>query len=82
MNDVIKTIEKKYTDKIKIEEIQDLIEQSLEKKGYRLRCFYSRSLNWNRCTAVTMQQQLLITAIHTCIWEEWILKLHRTSALD
>ena len=35
-DDVIKTIEKKYTDKIKIEEIQDLIEQSLEKKGYML----------------------------------------------
>jgi len=34
-NDVIKTIEKNYTDKIKIEEIQDLIEQSLEKKGYK-----------------------------------------------
>ena len=34
-DDVIKTIEKKYTDKIKIEEIQDLIEQSLEKKGYK-----------------------------------------------
>ncbi len=34
-NDVIKTIEKNYTDKIKIEEIQDLIEESLEKKGYQ-----------------------------------------------
>jgi len=34
-DDVIKTIEKNYTDKIKIEEIQDLIEQSLEKKGYK-----------------------------------------------
>ena len=34
-DDVIKTIEKKYTDKIKIEEIQDLIEQSLDKKGYK-----------------------------------------------
>jgi len=33
-DDVIKTIEKKYTEKIKIEEIQDLIEQSLAKKGY------------------------------------------------
>lgn len=35
-NDVIKTIEKEYKDKdkIKIEEIQDLIEDSLEKKGY------------------------------------------------
>jgi len=35
-NDVIKTIEKEYKDKdkIKIEEIQDLIEESLEKKGY------------------------------------------------
>ena len=33
-DDVIKTIEKNYTDKIKIEEIQDLIEQSLAKKGY------------------------------------------------
>ena len=33
-NDVMKTIEKNYTDKIKIEEIQDLIEASLEKKGY------------------------------------------------
>ncbi len=33
-NDVIKTIEKEYSDKIKIEEIQDLIEDSLEKKGY------------------------------------------------
>ena len=33
-NDVIKTIEKNYTDKIKIEEIQDLIETSFEKKGY------------------------------------------------
>ena len=34
-NDVIKTIEKNYTDKIKIEEIQDLIEQSYQKKGYQ-----------------------------------------------
>ena len=34
-NDVIKTIEKNYTDKIKIEEIQDLIEKSFEKKGYQ-----------------------------------------------
>ncbi len=34
-NDVIKSIEKKYTDKIKIEEIQDLIEESLLKKGYK-----------------------------------------------
>ena len=34
-NDVIKTIEKEYTEKIKIEEIQDLIEKSLEKKGYQ-----------------------------------------------
>lgn len=33
-NDVIKTIEKNYHDKISIEEIQDLIENSLEKKGY------------------------------------------------
>ena len=33
-NDVIKKIEKEYTDKIKIEEIQDLIEESLLKKGY------------------------------------------------
>ena len=33
-NDVIKSIEKNYTDKIKIEEIQDLIEVSLKKKGY------------------------------------------------
>ncbi len=33
-NDVIKTIEKNYKEKIKIEEIQDLIEASLEKKGY------------------------------------------------
>lgn len=33
-NDVIKTIEKEYKEKIKIEEIQDLIEQSLAKKGY------------------------------------------------
>ncbi len=33
-NDVIKTIEKNYTEKIKIEEIQDLIEESLNKKGY------------------------------------------------
>ena len=33
-NDVIKTIEKNYTDKIKIEEVQDLIEASLKKKGY------------------------------------------------
>ena len=32
---VSKTIEKNFTDKIKIEEIQDLIEQSLEKKGYK-----------------------------------------------
>ena len=34
-NEVIKTIEKNYTDKIKIEEIQDLIEQAMEKKGYQ-----------------------------------------------
>ncbi len=34
-DDVIKTIEKKYTDKIKIEEIQDLIEESFTKKGYQ-----------------------------------------------
>ena len=34
-DDVIKTIEKKYTDKIKIEEIQDLIEASFLKKGYQ-----------------------------------------------
>ena len=34
-NEVIKSIEKNYTDKIKIEEIQDLIEESLEKKGYK-----------------------------------------------
>ena len=33
-NDVIKTIEKEYSEKIKIEEIQDLIENSLAKKGY------------------------------------------------
>ena len=33
-NDVIKSIEKNYTDRIKIEEIQDLIEVSLKKKGY------------------------------------------------
>jgi len=33
-NEVIKAIEKNYTDKIKIEEIQDLIEVSLKKKGY------------------------------------------------
>ncbi len=35
-NEVIKSIEKEYKDKekIKIEEIQDLIEKSLEKKGY------------------------------------------------
>ena len=33
-NEVIKLIEKNYTDKIKIEEIQDLIEESLKKKGY------------------------------------------------
>ena len=33
-NDVIKKIEKKYTDKIKIEEIQDLIEESLLTKKY------------------------------------------------
>ena len=33
-NDVIKTIEKNYTEKIKIEEIQDLIEKAFEKKGY------------------------------------------------
>ena len=33
-NEVIKLIEKNYTDKIKIEEIQDLIEVSLQKKGY------------------------------------------------
>ena len=34
-NEVIKSIEKNYTEKIKIEEIQDLIEDSLEKKGYQ-----------------------------------------------
>ena len=34
-NDVIKSIEKNYKEKIKIEEIQDLIEASLEKKGYK-----------------------------------------------
>ena len=33
-NEVIKSIEKKYSEKIKIEEIQDLIEESLKKKGY------------------------------------------------
>ena len=33
-NDVIKTIEKEYKEKIKIEEIQDLIESAFEKKGY------------------------------------------------
>lgn len=33
-DDVIKTIEKEHKEKIKIEEIQDLIEKSLEKKGY------------------------------------------------
>ena len=33
-NEVIKAIEKNYIDKIKIEEIQDLIEVSLKKKGY------------------------------------------------
>ena len=33
--EVIKTIEKEYTDKIKIEEIQDLIEQAMDKKGYK-----------------------------------------------
>ena len=33
-NDVMKTINKNYTDKIKIEQIQDLIEESLKKKGY------------------------------------------------
>ena len=33
-NDVIKTIEKEYKEKIKIEQIQDLIEASLAKKGY------------------------------------------------
>ena len=39
-NDVIKTIEKNYTDKIKIEEIQDLIEDAFV-KGFlnRLPCF-------------------------------------------
>ena len=34
-NDVIKSINKNYTDKIKIEEIQDLIEESLDKRGYK-----------------------------------------------
>jgi len=34
-NEVIKTIEKEFTEKIKIEEIQDLIEQAMEKKGYK-----------------------------------------------
>ena len=34
-NDVIKNIEKDYKEKIKIEEIQDLIEKSLEQKGYK-----------------------------------------------
>ena len=34
-NEVVKNIEKNYTEKIKIEEIQDLIEASLEKKGYK-----------------------------------------------
>jgi len=34
-NAVIKTIEKEYTEKIKIEEIQDIIEQSLEKLEYK-----------------------------------------------
>ena len=33
-NEVIKQIKKMYTEKIKIEEIQDLIEASLTKKGY------------------------------------------------
>ena len=33
-NDVIKNIEKNYSDKIKIEQIQDLIEESLKNKGY------------------------------------------------
>ncbi|MDO4962731.1 MAG: anaerobic ribonucleoside triphosphate reductase [bacterium] len=33
-NEVIKLIEKNYTEKIKIEEIQDLIEESLKKKKY------------------------------------------------
>ena len=33
-NEVIKSIDNNYTDKIKIEEIQDLIEVSLKKKGY------------------------------------------------
>ena len=35
LNDVLKSIEKNYKEKIKIEEIQDLIEVSLEKKGYK-----------------------------------------------
>ena len=34
-NDVIKSIEKNYKEKIKIEEIQDLIEVSLEKKAIK-----------------------------------------------
>ena len=34
-NSVLKTIEKEYTEKIKIEEIQDIIEQSLEKLEYK-----------------------------------------------
>ena len=34
-NQVIKTIEKEYTEKIKIEEIQDIIEESLEKLDYK-----------------------------------------------
>ena len=33
-NEVIKQIKKMYTEKVKIEEIQDLIEESLTKKGY------------------------------------------------
>ena len=35
LNEVIRVIEKDYKGKIKIEEIQDLIEVSLEKKGYK-----------------------------------------------
>ena len=33
-NEVMKQIKKMYTEKVKIEEIQDLIEESLNKKGY------------------------------------------------
>ena len=70
-NEVIKTIEKDFSEKIKIEEIQDLIEQSLDKLGYK-EVYTSSEADFNPKPSIVFKNLcILLSSIKSSL--DWLL---------